>query len=236
MFDLIEEAYRVFDTYKPNDVEVCTTCCMDAAIAADFFKPDIRDLPLEYLSDWYGSAYSPDGVGRHIWTYLLPRVLEVLAAGENPSNTGIELVFDRYDTGKPDQWSGPQWEILDRFQRVFVVARLPVREDWPGSVLDDTLCMFRRGGWPLHGLMEQLENLPTSLLATRLWCDWCSHRADGGTINMSPFWHNPERDTVYGFYTSEGLRSRLESLALADETPFELANMASRVVEVIEMH
>ena len=209
---------------------------MDPAIAADFFKPEIRDLPVNYLRDWFGAAFSPDGVSRDVWTYLLPRILEVLAAGGEVSNTGIELVLARFETGKADQWNPDQWSVLDRFQRQYLRAGSVTAESWPRPTLDDVLCMFRRGGWPLDGLLSQAEELPDPALAERLWQDWCDYRSAGGTIDLSPFWRNSERDIVYGFYTSEGLRSRMEALALAGSTPTALAEKASILVDVIEMH
>lgn len=73
-FDIIEEAYRVFNYPKPRSTEVCRNCCMDSKIEADFFNPPIRQMPLGYIQDWYQAAYDPQaGVAKATWAYLLPR-------------------------------------------------------------------------------------------------------------------------------------------------------------------
>ncbi len=82
-FELIEEAYRVFESPKPTETGVCVKCCMDGKIEADFFTPPIRDMPLHYIQDWYHGAYDPEGVPKAVWEYLLPRILELLAGGED---------------------------------------------------------------------------------------------------------------------------------------------------------
>src|SRR3569832_237311 len=111
-FELIDEAYRVFTCSTPTSIEVCA-CCTDPDIRADFFKPPIRQLPLSYIRDWYCGAYEPSGVAQKTWTYLLPRILEILAAGEDPSPVGTEVSLNRFDTGNPANWSKAEWRILD---------------------------------------------------------------------------------------------------------------------------
>jgi hypothetical protein len=230
-FDLIDEAYRVFAYPRPSSTEVCA-CCMDAKILADFFNPPIRDLPLGYVREWYFGAYEPSGVAKGTWGYLLPRLLEILAAGEDVSPMGIEVSLNRFETGNPAHWSKAEWGILDRFQRLFLQAYVEQGKD----CLDDAICMFRLAGWPLADLLDQVASIPDDKLALRLWSDWCRHGPSGyPNIWITAFWENSDNSAVFEFYTSRAMYERMEALALADDVDPALAVMAAAVAELIEV-
>ena len=225
-FDLIEEAYRVFAGPKPTDTGVCKNCCMDRKIEKDFFNPPIRGLPLSYLRDWYNGAWDPGEMPRETWSYLLPRILECLATGEEVARIGLEVTLDRYKTGQAGEWSAKQWSVLDRFQRQFL--RRNADED--GDALDTVLCMFALGGWPVDALIDQVSAYPDAVLAGKLCADW----AGSGLpyIRVTPFWKDSAE--ILDFYTSASLRDRMEALALDDATDPRLASKASAVVDIIE--
>jgi hypothetical protein len=233
-FDLIEEAYRAFDRYKPSDVGVCTDCCMSKAIEADFFRPNIEELPLDYLREWFGAAYPTGGVNQLIWVYILPRTLEVIAMGEEPDVCGIELTLSRFDTGNPSHWSDKQWYVLDHFQRRFLQSSSPSTGAWCWNSLDEILCMFALGGWQLDDLLSQVMSMADVQLVERLYHDWCGTFGDYGKIDVTEFWKKPDKARMREFYTSEQLRQRLETLALSDSVDAEIAAKASAVVSVIE--
>lgn len=232
LFDIIAAAYRIFAYPKPDNVEVCTKCCMEAHIAADFFNPAIEELPLEYIQDWYSAAYDPKGITKGTWGYLLPRVMELLAAEQDISPVGIELSLNRFDTGNPDNWSGEEWSVLDEFQRMLTMHKLAYSSD----PLDDVLCMFRLAGWSLTDLLDQIRSFPDADLAQRLWYDWCYGRAPGQeSMWFTAFWRTPDKKTVHDFFVSPELYNRMETLALADGTTSELAAKASAVADLIEV-
>lgn len=228
-YDLIKEAYRVFAGPTPQDVDVCTECCMPKAIAADFFRPHIAVLPHAYLTEWFGAACPTEGVRQDIWSYLLPRTLEVLAAGEEPNYVGVEISLSRFDTGNPARWSHEQWNLLDRFQRQFlhtVTSRY--------HSLDDTLCLFSLGGWQLSDLLAQVLAMPDEEIVGRLWRDWCDGYDANGTIWTSAFWKKDDEARVSDFYKSDALRDRIEAIALSDSVQTALAKKASDIFSVIE--
>ena len=199
-FDIIEQAYRVFASPKPTDIGVCKQCCMDPAIEADFFNPDIRELPLIHVRDWYNGACAPNGVPQETWRYLLPRILEILAAGEDVCNTALEVSLRRFATGKPENWSPHEWAVLDRFQRTYLHQQIDSGEHF----LDDVICMFALGGWPLAELLLQVASVSDRELAQRLWRDWCSWSATGQEdVWITAFWDEPNKSTVFEFYTSQ---------------------------------
>lgn len=230
-FDIIEEAYGVFCYPKPPSIEVCRHCCMNAEIEADFFNPSIRQLPLEYVQDWYSAAYDPEkGVAKATWAYLLPRLLEILAFGEDVANVGIEVSLSRFDTGNPENWSKEEWAVLDRFQKMLLQNRIEDTTDF----LDDVICMFRLAGWPLDDLTAQVETGSSEKLALRLWNDWCSGVVPGReSIWVTAFWNSPDQSRILAFYTSDGLYEKMASLALDDDTEPELAAKASTVASIM---
>jgi hypothetical protein len=207
---------------------------MPKAIEADFFRPNIEDLPLDYLREWFGAACPTEGARKDIWSYLLPRTLEVLAMGEEPKNVGIEVSLSRFDTGNPSHWSNKQWSMLDRFQRRFMQSASPSTGAWRYHALDDIICMFTLGGWQLDDLLSQVLSLPDEQLVERLWQDWCCEFGEYGEIAVTSFWEKPEKARAQEFYLSEQLRRRLEALALSDTIDAEAAAKTSAVVSVIE--
>lgn len=234
MFELIEAAYGVFECNTPADLDVCTQkCCMEAEVAADFFRHQIRDLPFDYLRQWHSAAYSSEGVTKDIWTYLLPRTLESLASGKEPNSLGLELSLRRFDTGNPREWSGAQWSVLDSFQRTFLAGGFIAENVWGDHQnLDDVLCMFRLGGWTLEPLFDQIMSMPLEGIATRLHRDWCCETF--GSIWQSAFWEKSDKQIVHQFYTSTTLRERMESLALSSDHPPELTDRAAAVFDVMD--
>ena len=204
---------------------------MEAGIEATFFDPPISELPLSYVQDWYFAAYDPEGVPKETWAYLLPRILEILAADEDTSNLGIEVSLKRFDTGNIENWSGQEWKILNDFRHMYLDRTIEQNENF----LDDAICMFSLAGWPLRELLEQVAATSDEKLAQCLWHDWCSWPAPRReSISITAFWESPGNSTVFDFYTSRKLYDRMETLALADGPNSELAAKASAVAGVIE--
>ncbi|OHC99867.1 MAG: hypothetical protein A2885_05195 [Sphingopyxis sp. RIFCSPHIGHO2_01_FULL_65_24] len=231
-FGIVEEAYRVFASPKPNATDVCD-CCMAPAIEADFFDNPIARLPLHYIQDWYFAAYKTSGVTKETWAYLLPRILEILAAAEDVSQTALEVSLSRFDTGNPGNWSPHQWRVLDRFQRQYMLHSL----DHGAACLDDVLCMFRLGGWPLQDLLDQVAAASDATLARRFWLDWANERAPGcESIWITAFWEGNDGSIVFDFYTSPRMFERMETLALTDGTDVTLALKALEVASIISRH
>lgn len=231
-FHIIAEAYRVFARPKPKSIEVCEGCCMDADIEADFFNPQIDELPLHYVQDWYSAAYDPKGVAKSTWAYLLPRILEILALGENVSNVALEISLNRFETGNRDNWTSEEWQILDEFQHHYLRREI---ESTTENHLDDIICMFRLAGWPLEDLLEQVGSNSDVVVAQRLWNDWCNGVVPGReSVWITAFWDDPDKTTVFDFYTSKSLYIRMESLGFADESEPEISTKALAVAGVIE--
>lgn len=231
LFEVIEGAYQAFSVAKPASTEVCVHCCMDAAIERDFYTPPIRDLPLAYVHDWFFAAADPSGISKQTWAYLLPRILEIIAAGESASTGGLEPSLCRFETGNPSNWSEEEWRVLDLFQRRYLQLQI---EDGTHA-LDDVLCMFRLGGWQLEDLLDQVRSMPTGTLARKLWRDWCKdHKPGSGKIWITASWEGTDNSTAFDFYTSSELHRRLIDVASGSESDPQLIAVTSAVTAVIE--
>lgn len=229
-FAIIKDAYRLFAVPRPTSTDVCE-CCTDPEKQRDLFRLPIAELPVDYVSDWYSGAYDPGGVSKQTWAYLLPRILEILAAGEEVSAIGLEVSLSRFGTGIPDNWSPGQWKVLDRFQRAYLKRAI---EDGTEPA-DDVLCMFRLGGWPLEELLAQVAAMPTETLARRFWNDWRKDHVPGREgVWITAFWEGTDNSTVFDFYTSDALLDRMLTLALAEDSSEELSAKAMAVASIME--
>lgn len=226
-FETIEEAYRVFKYPKPTSIGLCENCCMEPEIEADFFNPQIDELPLHYLSDWFFAA-SDIPLDKNIWAYLLPRVLEVLAFGEEPALVGIEVSLSRFPTGDKENWSKDEWRVIDQFQRLFLRESMRSKQ----AMLDDILCMFGNAHWSIADLLEQVWSLPDEFLIPKLNHDWC---LGNPCVWVTTFWDKPNIGQTFGFYTSDKMYDRLEHAAFSDQTPAKLAKQALDAAQAIEV-
>lgn len=221
-YDLIQMAYRTFKQ-APTEHGVCD-CCMYPEIRIDFFNHGQANLPLHYVKDWFFAAADMP-LAKDKWRFLLPRVLEVLACGEEPSDTGIEVSLNRFQTGEMGNWNTQEWAVLDQFQRQFLAQA----GDQHDHFLDDVICLFAIAGWPTDNLFEQVLTWPNNKLINKLWHDWCNCR--NPSIWITAFWD--DENIPRKFYTSDSLQGRINDYALSDDTPTDLANKAMAVADVI---
>lgn len=226
LYELIEDAYRVFSYPKPKSVEVCESCCMVPEIVADFFNSPIRELPFDYLRDWYAAAYSPRGVSKKLWGHFLPRIFEILALDQNPSDCGVELIFQRFETGNPKHWNKSEWDVIDRFQQA--ILRRSLSSDQ--ICLEEALCMFALGGWNIHDLLAQVLDYPTETLVKEFAKHW---GREYGDMTGTPFWESEAEETVIAFYTSRQMYDKLYAFILEEETNTTPAQQAAYALSVI---
>lgn len=210
----IDEAWRVFDIPAPATTGVCQNCCMDPAIEAEFLKVPARDLPADYVRDWYEGAYDTSLRHGHV-AWFLPRVMEMLADGATVANVGNEVAFARLPlTGFPERWPEGQVLAVQAFARAYFDAL--IHSDLPRTPqdLDTSLCMFGQGNLdlaPLLGLLDILTDAELVENLSRLWV-WNGV----GRVWFTAFWQRePARTLAWDWYTSEALRDRMELAAYA---------------------
>lgn len=209
----IDEAWRVFDIPAPATTGVCENCCMWPEIEADFLKRKARDLPADYVRDWYFAAFA-DGISRDHVAWFLPRVMELLAAGEVVAAVGHEVVFQRLPrTGFPERWLAEEVAVVQRFAVEFFAALLAEEIPEADTDLDSWLCMFGLGGIDIDPLLRLMDALPDDLLSEKLHRMWW-HRC-WGQISMDAFWdEGPAKSLAWTWYTSAHLLARMERAAL----------------------
>lgn len=223
LFPVIEEAYRVFRRDAPPDPCVCD-CCMEPDIRRDFFAHGQRDLPFHYLRDWFFAVADPD-LPKAVWAYLLPRVFDAMASGEDPASVGVEVSLSRFPTGDRTRWSDEEWAAIERFR----VAYLDCAATPGDAYLDDALCTFGSAGWNVEDLFAQVFAWPTDRLATRLWADWAEHGRPSVWINA--FW--PDGAVPMRFYASEALHDRMVAFGMDERADPKTAERALAVADVI---
>lgn len=218
----IDEAWRVFDLPAPADLGVCTDCCMDPALAAEMQSRPARALSDLHVLEWHDAAFDPAPTHAQV-TWLLPRVLEMLAHGKAVARVGNEVAFARLPlAGFPDSWPERQVHTLNRFALAYLDMRLTSAPPLELSELDHLLCMFGQGGFDLAPLLRRIEALPDGDLARLLHRTW--FHCHSGEIGFDAFWdREPGRSIAWAWYTSQTLMDRMERPALSgSETALEV--------------
>lgn len=177
---------------------------MDPAIEADFLNHPARDLPAAYVHDWYFAAFAAD-LGYSQMGWILPRVLQLLADGEEVTNLGLEVVLARLPVaGFPDGWPPEAVEVVSRFAHAWIATRI----EEGTTEIDAHLCMIGESGLPIGPLLADVAALADAELAALLHRSWVKGRA--GSIGFSAFWsQEPARSEVWAWYTSTGLEARM---------------------------
>lgn len=210
----IDEAWRVFDIPAPATTGVCQHCCMDPKIEADFLNRTARDLPLDYVRDWYFAAFADDISHNHV-AWFLPRVMELLADGQEFAHAGDEVAFQRLPrTGFPDRWPERQVAAVNRFALAYLEMKLATDTPLGWGELDHLLCMFGEGGIDIAPLLDRLDALSDDDLASLLHRTWVYEHS--GSIPFDAFWsREPARTMAWNWYTSAALMERMERAALS---------------------
>lgn len=210
----IDEAWLAFDMPAPTTTGVCVHCCMDPAIEADFLQKPARELPLDYVRDWYFAAFT-DAISHNHVAWFLPRVMELLADGKDVASVGNEVAFSRLPrTGFPDRWPERQVRAVSRFALAYLEMKLASDPPMGWAELDYLLCMFGEGGIDLTPLLDRLDALSDGDLADLLHRTWVY--AHHGSIPFDEFWsREPAKSMAWSWYTSAGLIARMEQAALA---------------------
>jgi hypothetical protein len=206
--ETVEAAWRVFDIPAPATTGVCQRCCMDPKIEADFLKRRARDLPAHYVNDWYNGAYD-SGIAHDHVAWFLPRVMEMLAAGEEVATVGEEVALSRLPlAGFPEDWSLGEISSVTQFATDFFAAFLlgEIPQDYLD--IDSALCMFAKGGLPMQPLLSQLDALADEVLIDLLHQEWIFETTRH--ISHTPFWdHGPAFVQVHAWFRSDALKARL---------------------------
>lgn len=131
---LIDMAYALFDYPICGELLVCKPCCISQATEKQLLTTPVADLSRELICD-YMDAVHYDNVGNQI-KHFLPRILQLLADGQDTNHIATELNLQRCHFEKPC-WQAAELEFIHAFaKRLFA--------DWCDGVrpLSDNLMAY----------------------------------------------------------------------------------------------
>ncbi|MEM6974248.1 MAG: hypothetical protein AAF577_15740 [Pseudomonadota bacterium] len=221
---IIERAYAAIDAPRPQSLGVCD-CCPSAVLMAEMRTMDRRQITAEHFIDWFFGAYDHP-LPTPLWRYLLPRLMALLAMGEEIVD--IELALSRYPTGHRKGWSADAWDAIDDWQREMIACVHQRRHHG----LDTMLCMFATAGWPLESLTAQVLAWPDEALVSTLFDEWL--RFGHYPLIASAFWE--DKAAIMAFYTGDAIHRRIEAVALSERVEPDLARRAWELMAFLEMY
>jgi hypothetical protein len=212
---IIAEAWRVFDLPAPQRTGVCEHCCMDPKVEREILKKSARDLTLRDIQSWH-DAVTIETFGFAQMGWLLPRIMELLADGEEVDRIGEEISLARLAAaGFPSEWSKERTDVVERF----CLALLAQRIEQNYSDLDALLCMFSRAGLDLAPFIDHLDSTADEKLADLLHANWSQKNVRGEDISsicQTGFWDDERaRVLTFSWYTSASLQDRMIRLGIA---------------------
>lgn len=232
---LVAEGYRRFVADRPDATGVCRGCCMDPEIEARILDWPQDAIPKTDIADWYFAA-SENPFPRSVARWFLPRVLELLAEGEDVASVGNEVALRRLaDAGFPEKWPEDDAAFLTRFGATLAeaVARAQGQSDEPvgRAGLQETVCMLALGGVDVAPAIAALDALPTGLLARALAEDWAWPRTG---YFVDAFWEEgAAKDMVFGWLTGEALLERMLAHGMTENDGDPTRAAALQVAEAI---
>jgi hypothetical protein len=149
----VENAYREFAYYRLKGTVYVCNCpvCVDAQSERDLCTVPLRQISARLLTEYTHSGHGWDDRIADEFRYFLPRYFELIAAGDPPSNIGIETCLGQlYVSSYRSRWPKSEVAAIDAFFVALVRAQLaaPVHVDRTGiprledDALEDTLCMI----------------------------------------------------------------------------------------------
>lgn len=227
--EIVEDAYRLFRAPAPMiDVTCPCPACISPEAAEILARDDVRTVPLWVVSEWFHTAVEP-GLPIEYWTWLLPRVLEGLASGDPSFPPNYELALSRFPIGDATRWTTEQWLVLERFRTGYLDQFMP------GGLrcLDDVLCLFALGHWPLDDLIDQVIGWPAERLLPVLADDWSLHEpSTPGSFPLSPFWSDPAEP--WRCWLDGRLEERFDAIVATSEADSEMHRTINGLRATIE--
>lgn len=161
---VVEDAYKAFRHAPPAyPLDVCLGCCMDVALEKEMREKPLRELSDRHFYEYNTSAKSGEQPAGEL-LYLLPRMLELVAAGEELHHS-TELFLDRVGRCPAGTFDAAQRHVLDRFALGLFAQALDAERTWDREPLS-LLLMFDIGGIdvaPLLALWAERET-PESIV------------------------------------------------------------------------
>ncbi|MGD1926094.1 MAG: hypothetical protein ACFB03_18200 [Paracoccaceae bacterium] len=231
--DLVREGYKIFRIGAPPDLSVCTEgCCMPAEAERRALEAGQANITRNDLREWQDAAFSAEN-GRASVRWVLPRTLELLAAGEDLNPIDYALTLRRLAmTGFPDAYRPAEVDLMSRFATALIAALANdpngFRDD---AMLDDCLCMIAGIGLNLEPVLVRLDACPVAGIVRGLAQD--GHLQE---VGFTAFWDaGPALDLAVGWYVSRRIEDRMIAFWDDDANPSELRAAAAMIADDIAL-
>lgn len=178
-FATIEAAYGAFARPTPKHPANCRCAlCADRVRATALAGRPARHWSDADVTGWF-ARLGPSGAAQSVlrvasrtdhavFRFLLPRVLEMLAAGALPPEDTTLRILAEFRPGRMAGLSSEEAALLDRIGALILDRALSGPD--PGLGLFDALRLLANGGWPLRPRLAQAladPDLPAAL--ARAW-------------------------------------------------------------------
>jgi hypothetical protein len=235
---LVERAYRAYDRPAPRHLSGCRCAlCADRAQARALANRGARDWTAEEVRGWFervsGGEPARNGLkvasrtDRAVFRFLLPRVLELLAAGSLAADATTVKVFAQFEPGRLAPGGTSPDAIMPRFAGLLLDRALQ-DPDWPVDLIA-TLRLLASGGWPLPRLVQQAQNdpdLPASL--ARAWSR--THRGEPPFLGT---WPAGAVSVLRSTFLTPLLAERMMNYAMAEGTSACETDDAMRAADLL---
>lgn len=175
----IENCYDVFSGYTLEDeiLDVCTECCMDADLEREMHTLPLREITTKHFYEYNDSAKSFVQPTAEI-KYLLPRMLELIAYGEEVHHS-LPLYLNRVGNCPKDTFTPQEWQSIEGYADAFfrmILSRFPWEKD-TNHILEhvfDYLLMLHIGGLSIQRFLD-------------IWCKCSTPQATLNYVESSFF-------------------------------------------------
>jgi len=182
---VVAQAYRAFRhrAVPPFPLDVCLECCVSVDFEQQLRQWPLAQITAKHLYEYNTSAKS-EVQSAHEVGHLLPRMLELLAKGEEIHHS-IELSLDRLGRCPEGSWNDEEREVLNRFALAYFdcILRGGTLGDGHRQWLEDplsVLLMLNIGGLAVEPLLARWldckDPIATVQFVTSTYSDFWEHR------------------------------------------------------------
>jgi len=155
---VIADAYRVFGRHRAptHQLNACTLCCMTEELEQEMRQLPLAKLTSKHFYEYNTAAKGPEQLADEV-QYLLPRMLELMAEGEEVHHS-IELALQRLGHCANGSFSKAEMDVLNRFALAYFHQTLTGgRTSGVRRLLEEplsVLLMFHIGGVATEPLLN----------------------------------------------------------------------------------
>lgn len=225
MQQVIKDAYSLFGKYStPEHFSVCTHCCVNTRQ-----EYELRALPLSSLSRdliyVYNDSAKDDLDSKDEVAYLLPRILELIALGEEIHHSP-ELYLDWMSKTPLEQWTEAEKELLERFALQYTkdAFQQAKQEQWVVEI-DSILIMFCHADIDIQAILDWLAQCTDDIVVASIAF------LVGSSIYEKNYLANPfkldapEFEGIFNQWFSQNLEQFKQNAGNLIERPEELSKM-----------